>query len=101
MNKFSVQQMAKLHRAPAAKAPGLRRRRTQAGPGFLLSLIISWGVLSSASVYGQSYIESPFWQTSAGWWQTTNTYVDADFNYRIREYHSLLHIALDLSLIHI
>ncbi|MFK7958303.1 MAG: alpha/beta fold hydrolase [Lysobacterales bacterium] len=37
-------------------------------------------------------LDSQFWQTSEGWWLNTNTYFDGDLDYRIREYHSLVHI---------
>ena len=37
----------------------------------------------------------PFWQTSAGWWRSENTYFDQDLDYKIRSYNSVIHIELD------
>jgi len=42
-----------------------------------------------------SLSDFPFWQTMAGWWESNNTYVDADMNYLVRSYNSLIHIQLD------
>jgi hypothetical protein len=37
----------------------------------------------------------PFWQKMAGWWESDNTYMDAEMDYLIRAYSSLVHIQLD------
>jgi len=37
----------------------------------------------------------PFWATSAGWWQSDNTYLDGAMNYNERAYNSIVEIVLD------
>ena len=37
----------------------------------------------------------PFWQKMAGWWESDNTYMDAEMDYLVRAYSSLVHIELD------
>jgi len=52
----------------------------------------------SVGLYAQqtsSLSDFSFWQTMAGWWESDNTYVDADMNYLVRSYNSLIHIKLD------
>ncbi len=37
----------------------------------------------------------PFWKTSAGWWQSDNTYFAPNLDYNIRLYNSLVHIEVN------
>lgn len=48
-------------------------------------------------VFGQTekvLTDFPFWQKSAGVWESENTYMDADMNYLVRSYSSLVRIEL-------
>jgi hypothetical protein len=36
-----------------------------------------------------------YWQRMAGWWRAENTYLDGKLDYKIRTYHSIVHIELD------
>lgn len=38
--------------------------------------------------------QSPFWQLSAGYWLSQNTYLDGNLDYKIKQYHSIVTIHL-------
>ena len=61
-------------------------------PAVLLAAI----VLPAKPAVAQAVLEDfEFWRTSAGWWQSENTYFDRNLDVRIPSFSSLVHIELD------
>ncbi len=54
------------------------------------ALVLAAALAAPASAADLAAI--PFWKTSAGWWQSDNTYFAPNLDYNIRLYNSLVHI---------
>ena len=66
-------------------------------PAFTLAFVL-WMCAAGVDARAQSassLSDFPFWQKMAGWWESDNTYMDADIDYLVRSYNSLVHVELD------
>lgn len=50
--------------------------------------------ISSQLCNAENLADHPFWQRSSGYWLSLNTYLDGDFEYKIKHYHSITHISV-------
>lgn len=64
-----------------------------------LSVLSSFAIMSlsahSVSAENIAAKNTSFWQASQGYWLAQNTYLDSHFDYKIKEYHSIINVKLD------
>lgn len=42
-----------------------------------------------------SLADYPFWNLVSGWWRAESTYLDANLDYKIRSYHTIVHVEIN------
>lgn len=61
----------------------------------MLLSISAASVAAAQPTTGQGLADFPFWRLVAGWWRAENTYLDANLDYNIRSYQSIVHVEID------
>lgn len=61
---------------------------------YIAAVVAGAGLLFSSVILAGNLQSIPFWQKQAGVWQSENTYLDGNFEYRIKAYRSLVVVSL-------
>ncbi|MDG2318658.1 MAG: hypothetical protein P8L79_00205 [Rhodospirillaceae bacterium] len=60
-----------------------------------LTIFLFAGGGSVLAQNGRSLADFPFWKKMEGYWESENTYFDANMDYQVRSYSSLVHVELN------